>query len=77
MIHSLKFQLKSLHVDSLGMGDEDCGLFENISLYAADIPGLAHIGLASTPALILGLDVLGQGKLILDLVDDILYVEDP
>ena len=59
------------------MGNVDDSEHESINMHAADIAGLAQIGLGSTPAMILGLDVLGRGRLILDLVDDVMYLKDP
>jgi len=70
-------QLKALPIDSFAMGNVDDPSGESMNFYAADIAGLAQIGLGSTPAMILGLDVLARGRLILDLVDDVMYLKDP
>jgi len=46
-----------------------------ISVYAADIPGMSAVGLGSIPAVILGMDVIGRRRMLLDIVGNSLYVQ--
>ena len=45
-----------------------------LSVYAADIPGMSNVGLGTVPAIILGMDVLGRSRLLLDIAGNSIYI---
>jgi hypothetical protein len=66
--------MRSLFVSQIRVGS---GLTNrgSMSIYAADIPGLSGVGLGDIPAVILGMDVLGRRRLIIDITGNKMYME--
>jgi hypothetical protein len=57
--------MRTFMINELKVG-EDHILSNALSAYAADVPGMAHIGMGNSPNFILGMDVLRKDKMLLD-----------
>ena len=73
-LSTVPIQMRSLILENVKIGSE-FNAAGPINIYAADIPGLVQIGLGSVPAFILGMDVMGKHKLVIDIDENKLYLK--
>ena len=65
--------MRNFAINHLRIGSEVSNKGQ-LSIYAADIPGMNGVGLGTIPALILGMDMLGRKRLLLDINANKIFV---
>lgn len=48
-----------------------------MAVLVRDVPGFAALGYADVPMMVLGMDLLGQGRLVLQLASQRVFVQEP
>ena len=67
--------MKTLSVNKIQIGGSSAASRGPMGIYAANIPGMSDVGLGNIPAFILGMDVLGRRRLLIDITGNKIYVE--
>ena len=65
--------MRTFIINEIKVGDEFVSQGP-LSTYAADIPGMAAIGLGTAPSFILGMDVIRKNRFMMDIEKNKIYL---